>query len=662
MFDSIRNSRWVAFVVMLPVFLFFVISGVYGFMQFRQGESGVAKVDGVPITTTELDSAHRERLEQYRAMFGQNFDPKVFDTPRMRAATLDSLLSDRALESAVQKDHVLIADAQVDDAIRAIPAFQHDGKFDLETAKVMLQARGFSEAGFRARMRDDLGKETLANGVSESAFLPKEVVGRLWQAAEEKRVVRFQRFDAKDFIAKATLPADAAKTYYDAHPGEFKTPESIKAEYVVLTLDDVAATIAVSADDVKTYYEQNKSRYTEPEQRRASHILITYGKDGSAPDKESARRLAEDVLKKLRADAGQFEKIARDASISKDPGSASKGGDLGWFGRGMMVKPFEDAAFSLPKGGMSGVVESDFGFHIIKVTDAKGGEVKPFDDVRAQIEAELRKQQAQKSFGEVAEQFTNMVYEQSASLQPAADKFKLKIQTIDNLTRRGQPAAPGTPNVFGPPMVSALFGAESLAKKQNVPAVEVGASALASARVLDYRPAAVKPFDEVKSAIQADLLQREATRLARAAGEERLKALQGHGDETGFGAPQEISRDNAAGLPAASALAVFRVATDKLPAYAGVDLDGGYAVVEVVERKAAPTVDEQKRTTELASWTRQAGAADDDSYIHALRKRFDARILKPELALGAPGADPAEDALDAAGGRDSGTASGESGK
>jgi len=337
MFDSIRSSRWVAFIVMLPVFLFFVISGVYGFMQFRQADAGVAKVDGVAITAAQLDAAQRERLDQYRQMFGQNFDAKIFDTPRMRAATLQSMLGDRALESAVVRDHVLVADAQVDDAIRGIPAFQRDGKFDIDTARALVQARGMSEQGFRERMRSDLAKETLTDGVSGSAFLPKEVVESLWQQAEERRVVRLQRFDAKDFAGKATVAADAVKAYYDAHPAEFRKPEAIKAEYVVLTLDDIAASIPVPADEVKTYYEQNKSRYTEPEQRHAAHILITFGKDGSAPDKEGARKKAEELLARLRADPGQFERLAKE--YSKDPGSAAKGGDLGWFGRGMMVKP-----------------------------------------------------------------------------------------------------------------------------------------------------------------------------------------------------------------------------------------------------------------------------------------------------------------------------------
>jgi peptidyl-prolyl cis-trans isomerase D len=645
MFDSIRSSRWVAFVVMLPVFLFFVISGVYGFMQFRQADSGIARVDGTPITAAELDAAQRERLDQYRQMFGQNFDPKVFDTPRMRAATLESLMSDRALERAVDHDHVLVADAQVDDAIRAIPAFQRDGKFDLETAKVMVQARGYSEAGFRARMRDDLSKEALVTAVTESAFLPNEVVQRLWQGAEERLTIRLQRFEAKDFSAKVALAPDAVKAYYDAHTAEFRKPETVKAEYVVLSVDDIAASITPSADDVKTYYEQNKARYTTPEQRRASHILITFGKDGSAPDKEAARKKATELLARLRADPNQFESLARE--FSKDPGSAAKGGDLGWFGRGMMVKPFEEAAFALAPGTISDVVESDFGFHLIRVTDSKGGGVKSFDEARPEIEAALRREQAAKTFADSAEQFTNLVYEQSASLQPAADRFKLKIQTVDGLTRRGLPAASGAPNVFGPQMTAALFSADSLSKKQNVPAVEIGPNALASARVVDYQPAATRPLDEVRAAIQAKLEKAEAARLAGAAAADRLKALQAQGkaDDAGFAAPIEVSRDAPQGLPATAVLALMHVPADKLPAFVSVDIDPSTAaVVEVIERKEPAAADPQLRTQKLQSWTQEAGRADDDSFVQALRRRFDARVLQPDLvaAAAAPGGDAPE--------------------
>ena len=636
MFESIRSSKWVAFIVMLPVFLFFVISGVYGFMQFRQADSGVAKVDGTPITAAELDAAQRERLEQYRQMFGANFDPKTFDTPRMRAATLESLLSDRSLEKAVEHDNAMVADAQVDDAIRAIPAFQRDGKFDLDTAKALLAGRGFTEEGFRARMRGDLSKESLVNGVSGSAFLPNAVVDRLWAQGEDLRTVRLQRFEAKDYAGKANVAADAVKAYYDGHPAEFRKPETVKAEYVVLSVDDIAASITPSADDVKTYYEQNKARFTAPEERRASHILITAGgKDASAPDKAAAKKIAGDLLAKLRADPSQFEQLAR--QFSKDPGSAAKGGDLGFFGHGMMVKPFEDAAFALKPGQISDVVESDFGFHLIKLAEVKGGGVKSFDEARPEIEAALKRERAAKTFTDSAEQFTNLVYEQSSSLQPAADRFKLKIQTIDGLTRRGQPAAQGQPNVFGPALTSALFSADSLAKKQNVPAVEIGANALASARVLDYQPPSQKPLDEVSKAIEAKLQQAGAVKLAQSAGGERLKALKEKADDAGFAAALDVSRDAPQGLPPAAIQAVMQAPVDKLPAFVGVDLDPStYAVIEVVARKAPPAPDEKRRTQERDSWTQEAGRADDQSFVAALRQRFDARVLRPDLVAAAP--------------------------
>jgi len=639
MFESFRKSRWVGFLLMLPIFIFFVISGVSGFMQFREADSGVAKVDGMPITAQELEAAHREKLDQYRQMFGANFDPKMFDTPRMRAATLDTIIADRTLERAVVHEKVEIGNDQLREQIRAIPAFQKDGRFDYDTYKLLLQSRGYTEASFEERMRADLGKQTLVRGLTDSAFLPDSVAQRMYQLSEEQRQVRLQRFAPADFAAKVALAPDAVESYYKAHASDFSTSETLKAEYLVLTPDDIAGQIAISPGDVKTYYEQNQSRFKVPEEVHASHILLTAGKDGSAPDKDAARRKADELLKRLRASPGDLAKLAKE--FSKDPGSAEKGGDLGWFGRGMMVKPFEDAAFALKPGETSKVVESDFGFHIIHVAERRGGGIKTFDDAKAGIESDLRREQAQKKFPEAAEQFTNMVYEQSDSLQPAADRFRLKVQTIDALTRRGLPAAQGQPNVFGPALTSALFGAESLAKKRNVAAVEVGANALASGRVVEYRPSALKPLDEVRGAIKAKLELAEATRLARAAGDERLKALRAKPDESGFEAPIEVTRDKPQNLPPPARIAMMQLPADKLPAYAGVDVEGGaYAIAKVVAVQAPEKIDEQRRTTERESWVHAIGTSDNDGLVQTLRARYGAKILKPELVAGSGAAAP----------------------
>ncbi len=292
-------------------------------------------------------------------------------------------------------------------------------------------------------------------------------------------------------------------------PRTFETPENVKVEYLVLSAEALAGDAPVADADVKAYYEQNKGRYGVEEQRRASHILIT----AEGGDKAAARKKAEAALAAVKANPGDFAKIAKEQS--KDPGSAAQGGDLGFFGKGMMVKPFEDVAFSLKQGEISEIVETDFGYHIIRVTEIKPAEAKPLAEVRAEIERELRTQQAQKRFAEAAEQFTNLIYEQADSLKPAADKLGLKIATQDNVTRAGIPPRPNQPQVFTPRVIEALFSDDAVKNRRNTQAIEIGPNTLVAARVIEHRPAAVRPLDEVKALIRQRLEQQEAAKLAR---------------------------------------------------------------------------------------------------------------------------------------------------
>ena len=322
-------------------------------------------------------------------------------------------------------------------------------------------------------MRADLRKQMLIAAVLESTIVPK--AGRRShrsRAAGRARGPRARR--SAPTPTSARLPSTDAQVaeFYDKNKKDFETPESAKVEYLVLSAEAISGSAAVADADVKAYYEQNKGRFGVDEQRRASHIL--FAPDGG--DKAAARKKAEAALAALKANPGDFAKIAKEQS--KDPGSAAQGGDLGFFGKGMMVKPFEEVAFTLKPGETSDIVETDFGFHIIRVTEVKPAQVKPLEEVRADIEKDLRTQQAQKRFAEAADQFTNLVYEQSDSLQPAAEKLGLKVQTLDVLPRTGVPAAPNQPQLFTPRVVEALFAEDSLKSRRNTQAIEVAPSTL----------------------------------------------------------------------------------------------------------------------------------------------------------------------------------------
>ncbi len=633
MFESIRTHRkWLMPVVSLVVFVPFVISGIYGFTNlFTEASNTVAKVGGKPITQQELEGAQRERVERLAQMLGGKVDAHLLDTPQSRAATLDGLISERALALQSERNHLVVTERRLQETILAVPAFQVDGHFDEATYKTLLAARGMTPAGFESQVRGDLLRQVLGEAIAASALLPASVAERLRTLQHEQRAVRLLKFGPDAFLAQASVGEDAIKADYDAHRDRYRTPESGRVEFVVLRPEDVAARIEVPEADVRAYYEQNRSRYSELEQRRASHILVTVGKDGSAPDKDAARKLAADIAQRARANPAGFAKLA--TQYSKDPGSADKGGDLGWFGKGMMDHRFEEAAFGLKDGEVSGVVESDFGLHIIHLTGVKPAQVKPLAEVRGQIEDELKREAARKSFAELAEQFSNFVYEQSEGLAAAADKFKVPLQTIDQLTREGAARLPaGLAAAMAPPVLDALFSPESVAKRRNTKAIEVAGNALVSARLVDYKPAAVQPLEQVRPAIKVALEREAAGELARKAGKARLAELQKDASDAGFEAEQEVGRGTAQGLPLGVLEPIMAASADKLPAYVGAEMPGGgYVVAHVLAVKPAVALTDDQRAAEEQKWRQQAASEDQQIYVQAVRERLDAKVVRSDL-------------------------------
>jgi peptidyl-prolyl cis-trans isomerase D len=631
MFDTVRSHRrWLMFFLVVLVFPSFVVTGVYSWNRFMSADTAVATIGGEKILPQQFEAAQRERVEQLRQALGANFDPKVFDSAEARAAVLDALLSERALAHEAVRDNIVVSEARLREVIGSIPAFQQDGKFAYDRYKTLLAAQGMNEFVFEQRVRDDLIRQTLLQAVGQSALVPKAVLDRIYRLGEEQREVRMLRFRPEDYSSKVTVTDEAINSFYQGNRSQFEIPESVKAEYVVLTLDEVAGQIAAPEAEIKAYYEQNQARLGEPEQRRASHILLTAGEGGTARDKDGARKKAEELLAKARANPSSFAQLAKENS--KDPGSAANGGDLGFFGRGMLVKPFEDAAFKLKEGEISDVIESEFGFHIIRVTGIKAAQVKPFEQVRTEIEREYRQQQAQKKFAEAAEQFTNTVYEQSDSLKPAAEKLKLAVQTVDRLTRDGLPARPGAPQIFTPRVVQALFSDDGINKKRNTEAIEVAANAFVSARVVEHRPAALRPLAEVRDAIKVRVERQEASRQAREAAQKALAVLRQAQSDAGFSPTTTVSRAQPQGLPQTALAAIMRAPADKLPVYVDAELDGGsYGIFRVLTAKMPETPNLPQREAFARAVTQQAGAADDLAYLDALKTKHKAEVLKTDL-------------------------------
>jgi peptidyl-prolyl cis-trans isomerase D len=468
---------------------------------------------------------------------------------------------------------------------------------------------------------------------------PKSLTTWLAEINEQEREVQELRFNTADFSAKVKLTDAMLKDYYDKNPAAFEIPEQVKAEYVVLSMGTVAAQISVGDADIKAYYDQNQQRYSTPEQRRASHILVAANKSAPAAEKSAAKDKAAKLLEQLRKsrDPAEFARLAK--ANSQDPGSAEKGGDLGFFGPGMMVKPFEDAVFKLKPGEMSDLVESDFGYHIIKLTETKPGGKMTLEQVKADIAADIKKQLAAKKFTEMAETFSNTVYEQADSLKPVADKLGLKIETVTGLTRAGNPAAPKA--VYNnPKFLGALFGDDAVRNKRNTEAVEVAASTLVAGRVFEHKPAGKKPFEDVKPALVEQVTRREAQVLASKAGQEKLAAMQAKPDSAGFGEVKTISRSKNPDLRGEAATAILKADVNKLPTFVGTELPGeGYGVYRISKVGQPAKPDAARRSAQQQQVVGTLAQEEMSAYVESLKKK--AKVKFNGSAAAAPATDSA---------------------
>ena len=620
MFDAVRNNKKIVQVFLVLIALPFAFFGVE---SFRDGGAGVdvAKVGEVKISQQEFQQAVREQQDRLRGQLGE-LDPKVLDNPEFRQAILDDLIDQRLLFQEVRKRHLFASDDAVRQAIMAVEAFQDNGQFSQQRYEALLSAQGMSPAGFEAQVRQDLALQQLAGTIGRSGIVSQRVMDKVLALQSEARHVQEFVLPVENYVAKVKLEDGAAKKFYDENTEQFRTPDQAKVEYVVLTPESLA--VEVSEAEIKAWYDGHKERYQQPEERRASHILIAAEKLG----KDKARQKAEEVLREVQAKPAAFAELAR--KHSDDPGSASQGGDLGFFGRGMMVKPFEDATFALRDGEVSGVVESDFGFHIIKLTGQHVAREKPLAEVRGEIERELKSSAVARKFAEAAESFSNMVYEQSDSLQPVAEQFKLKIQRSDWIGREANPAAGVLGNAK---LLAAVFSDDTIQNKRNTEAVEVAQNTLVAARIAEYQPASVQPLAGLQATIEKLLVNQEAQKLARADGEARLAALQSGTDKLAWGADKVVSRMDARLLPPQAAPLVFRMDKSKLPGYAGVDLPGkGYALYRLSKVTPGAALDTARRQGLQGQLRSLAAQQEVAMYLSALRARYKVDVNEKALA------------------------------
>ncbi|MDO9193227.1 MAG: peptidylprolyl isomerase, partial [Undibacterium sp.] len=566
-----------------------------------------------------------------RQMYGPQFDSKMLSTPEAKQNILDELISRKAMTLESVNNHLTVADQTLQQNILSTPGLtKPDGSFDADRYKSLLAAQGMTPSMYEQRLRQDLVVQQLLNAVQATSFMPKSVAERVAAIFEQEREVQVLNLKLNDYVSQVKITDAMLKAYYEKNAVEFEIPELVKAEYVVLNNEALAAQVTISDADLQSYYEQNKKQYVTEEQRRASHILLSVKKDVTAAEQKMIRAKAEGLLAELRKKPESFAALAKEHS--QDPGSAERGGDLDFFGKGAMVKPFEDAASKLKVGEISDLVQTDFGFHIIQLTDVKAGLTKSFDEVKNQIAVEVKKQKASKLYAEAAESFTNTVYEQSDSLKPVADKLKLKIESVSGLSRQPNSAMPASSPANNAKFLNAIFSEESLKKKRNTEAIEVAPATLIAGHIVEYKAASKRPFEEVKSSIMAKVTQIEAAALVKKDGELKLQALKGADNAAGFSDLKVVSRLKNTDMQGDALALIMKADVQKLPAFVGVDVPGaGYSIYRISKVNAG-VQDRTRRAAEQEQLTSAISQQDVYSYVDVLKQKAKVKINQSALS------------------------------
>ncbi len=506
MLQNIREKAqgWVAWVILGMIAITFVLWGVGDRLGFNPKNEPVAEVNGDKITAFELDTLV-ERLQRQQAM--QNPELEV-DVNYLKQVALQNLIEVKALQYKTDAMGLRISDDQLKQILVTIPEFQENGTFSQEKLNQFLKGMGYTQAAFLNEVRTNILVNQLQKGVVYSNFSLVPEAKTLIKFIEQKRDIDYIVVPASRFTASINVSPSAIQAYYKVHSEDFVTKEQASFDYIILNTTDFQKEIQPTEDDLKAFYQKNIAQYTLPEKINAAHILIALPEDANKEDTQKAEQKAKDILAKLKA-GEDFKALAK--AHSDDTGSGQNGGDLGIFGKGEMVPEFEKAAFALKTPGeLSALVRTQFGFHLIKLNEKFPETHEPFEKLRADLKAQYIEQKSDERISQIGDEISTLAYEQPDSLQPIADKFKLKINQT-NIFSQEEPF-----NLFkNPKLLKAIFSAEVLKDKHNTDLIKIDDKTFIVARMHEYVPAKLQPLEAVKSDIVAYLISSGAQEKAK---------------------------------------------------------------------------------------------------------------------------------------------------
>lgn len=588
MLQSIRDSAqgWLAWLIVIFISIPFALWGIEEYLH-PAPKRVIAEVNGVELSEYDFKDQVNQRKRQLQAMIqNQNIDLSFMEQ-QIRQSTLKQMIDQEVLKQSAINAGLRINDALLVRHIQSFPEFQENGVFSQKRYEQLLGERA---AGFERNLRLGMLTAQVREGVIRSAIFTDYEQEQYTRIEKQQRLISYLIIPRSRFKDLVSISDAEIEAHYQKYAKQYMTPEKVSIEYVELSKKDLVSQEALDEETLKTYYEERKASFTTPGQWKARHILIQVAPNAAMAEKEAAQKKAQEILAKIQA-GESFEELAK--QFSDDPGSKSKGGDLGWFGPGVMVKPFQDALKAMKVGEVSKLVQSPFGFHIIKLDDVKPEVVRPFAEVRTQLAEDIQKEYLESKFYGKVEELANLAYEHPESLEVLKNSLNLESKTTGLFGRNGNPDYPISLN---PKVIAAAFSNEVLKEGFNSEPVPIGEQHVVVLRVKDHVAAKAKPLSEVREEIVLAIRQEKTQAQALALGKNLLEQIKEKGDADVAAKTQNFSwspaqwverNDSKFDEPeiVADAFKLGRPAKDKA-LYHGIQLDNGdYALVAVLSVK-----------------------------------------------------------------------------
>ena len=618
MLDKIRNNTQSKFakVVLVIIIIPFALFGIDSYLSSIGDDVYAAKVNGESITIQSYQNALNRVKDQFLNQSTPP-DPAIFETAEFRKSVLDGMIASKLVAQEAVRANFVISDNQLSQYILGMPGFQRNGKFDQEAYDNLAMRQNLTPKKLDELIRKDLAKQQVKDSMNKYAFVTKEKIQKLVNLAYQKRDVSMLELRLDDYLKKVNVTDEEIKEYYEANPNNFIMPDQVKVNFLLYSVAEILPKVKITDDEVQQYFEENKAQFEGSQQRRAKHILFLTDSGMTEGEVADVKKLAESVREEVIKSPKKFDELAKE--YSKDTESAKKGGDLGFFSRGMMVKEFDETVFDMKVGDVSPLVKTQFGFHIIALTEIKGEEVT-FDSVKAQIKGEILYSKAQQIYAEGAEEFANLIYEKSDSLQPAADRFDLTIQesqwlSLDTATKFFNNEA----------FAQAVFDPEAIEQKTNINAIEVSPNNLISAQVIDFKPSAPRTLDDAKEEIKEFLTKSNAQKLLISDGEEMIEKLESNTKKAEWIDELVIDKVDPQGISKPIVRAIFSMNQENLPSYEGIydPANDEYIVVRLNDVISDEVTDNLSVDIYRDEYVAALKDAIDNAYVDDLRAMAD---------------------------------------